>query len=210
MASVIFTGGCNLRCPFCYNADLVLPERLARLPDIPEEEVLEKLAERRGFIDGVVITGGEPLIHGDRLEGLIAKVKELELAVKLDTNGMFPEKLRGLLPLLDFVAIDVKAVPSCYPEFGGDWSRVKESIELVKESEVDYELRITAVPVYINEASLQEIAREIEGAKCVALQKFVNKGTIDPSFEKVHPYTRAELEALASILKPYVEKVVVR
>ncbi len=211
VASVIFTGGCNLRCPFCYNVDLVLPERLSQLSDIPEEEILKKLKNRKGFVDGVVFTGGEPLLHKDFVKHFIPKVKELGFFVKIDTNGMFPERLRDVLPMVDFVAVDVKATPQRYPEFGGVWEKVKRSIELLKTSEVDYEVRITAVPVFINEESLKEIGPKLEGVKRVVLQKFVNtRGTLDPSFQGVHPYTKQEMEELAKLLRPYVKAVLVR
>ncbi len=210
VASVIFTGGCNFRCPYCYNIDLVLPERLKELPDIEEERALKELERRKNFIDGVVITGGEPLLHRDKLIRLVEKIKDLGLPVKIDTNGSLPTVLEKLLSIADYIALDVKATPNEYPLLGGNWKEVERSIELLKSSPVEHEFRITAVRGFIDREKLKRIAEILKGAKRVAIQKFINTKTLDPSFEKVIPYTREEMEELASILRPCVEKVILR
>lgn len=211
VASVVFTGGCNLRCPYCYNVDLVLPERLARLPDIPVSFVLDELSRRRGFVEAVVVTGGEPLIHGDALLELLDALRGTGLLVKLDTNGCFPDALSAALSLLDFVAIDVKTSPDRYPLLGGRWEPVEGSLRLLASWGGEYEVRITAVPGFVDADVLEELAPLLEGVPRVALQKFVNQhGTLDPSYSRVHPYTREEMEELASILAPHVGRVELR
>jgi pyruvate formate lyase activating enzyme len=120
VSAVVWTVGCNLRCPFCYNAELVLPELGADLPRLPAREILARLQERAGFLDGVVVTGGEPTLHPD-LPAFLDAVKRLGVLTKLDTNGTRPDTLRSLLEagLVDYVALDVKAPFARYPEFTG-------------------------------------------------------------------------------------------
>jgi len=212
VASVIFTGGCNLRCPFCYNVDLVDPERLSKLPDISLKKVLEELRKRKGFIDGVVITGGEPLMHRESIVELAKTIKEeTGLSVKIDTNGQYPEVLKELLPLVDFIALDVKGPSGVYKELGGEWEPVEECIRILKSSQKDYEIRITAFPPFINEKTIKELKNTLKGAKRIVLQKFVNsKETLDPSCQNIHPYTRKEMEQLASILECVSRYITVR
>ena len=144
LAATVFTGGCNLRCPFCHNALLVT--RLAETPEIPEQEVLDFLASRRGLLDGVVLTGGEPLLQPDAAD-FLRKVRELGFAVKLDTNGCDPARLAEILNqgLVDYVAMDVKNAPARYAETVGipgfNPAPVEESIRLLRKSTVDYEFQ---------------------------------------------------------------------
>ena len=148
LAATVFTGGCDLRCPFCHNALLVT--RLAETPEIPEREVLDFLSSRKGLVDGVVLTGGEPLLQPDAAEFLQA-VRELGFAVKLDTNGCHPAALAEILEagLADYVAMDVKNSRARYAETVGvpgfDLSPVEESVRLLRESGVDCEFRTTLV-----------------------------------------------------------------
>ncbi len=176
IASVIFLGGCNWRCPYCYNVDLVLPERLRGLPDLSEEEVLSELRRREGFIKGVVITGGEPTIWGRRLRGLLERIRyETGLEIKLDTNGSNPELLERLLGagLVDYLALDFKTAPSRYEELGGRFEPVKRSLELLKGLDDRAEVRITVVPALVSEKELSEMIPYLEGIKRIALQKFL-------------------------------------
>ncbi len=183
IASVVFTGGCNFRCPFCYNVDLVLHPN--DIPDIAEDEIFNSLKERRGFIDGLVITGGEPTLQKD-LPDFIRQVKDLGLVVKLDTNGSHPRMLERILRerLVDFVAMDYKAPLGQYDELTGvdvDVEAIRLSAELLKSSYVDYEFRTTIHPSLIHPDDILQIAREIRGAKAYIVQPFYLTNCLDPT-----------------------------
>ena len=190
VAAVLFTAGCNFRCPFCHNAELVLPEKTRELQLTGKQEVFRALEERRGFLDGVVITGGEPTLQPD-LREFIREVRQLGLLVKLDTNGSRPEVLEDLLAagLLDYVAMDVKAPLTRYSDFAGvpvDLSAIERSICLVRERVPDYEFRTTVAPGLMAE-DLKEIAVLLAGSRCWFLQPFIvpeGKGLVDPAFER--------------------------
>jgi pyruvate formate lyase activating enzyme len=118
IASIIFIGGCNFRCPICHNPELVLPELLRELKDIDEEYIIKEIERRKGFIDGVVITGGEPLLYDETIE-LAKRIKENGLLVKLDTNGSFPERLKKIIPFVDYIAMDIKTSLERYNHAAG-------------------------------------------------------------------------------------------
>lgn len=203
VAYLLFTGGCNFRCPFCQNTQLVLhPETL---PDVSAEEVLSSLARRRGFIDGVVISGGEPTLQPD-LSDFVSRVKELELAVKLDTNGYRPDTLKELITsgLVDYVAMDVKATPSKYPQAAGvplDFRLIEQSIALLLSSAIEYEFRTTVVPGIVTPQDVDELATLLAGAKRYALQQFQPDGVLDAAWRKVIPYPAQTLLAMAEQLQ---------
>jgi len=186
LASVVFTGGCNWRCPFCYNIDLVLPERLKQLSDIPENEIISQLKRRQGFIHGVVITGGEPTIWGDRLISFIKRVrKETNLLIKLDTNGSNPDVVQELLPYLDYIAIDFKTGPEKYHILGGNFETVQKTFSIVQD--VPHEIRLTLA--MITEEDLEQMLPYLEN-KVIAVQKFFHGvNTLDPNFtpSKISP-----------------------
>jgi len=213
IATVLFTGGCNFRCPMCHNADLVL--RPGEMETLPEEEVRGFLARREGLVDGVVITGGEPTLQSD-LASFLRELQDANLDVKLDTNGYHPDVLAALLNdgLLDYVALDVKAPPAKYPLLAGltdaDVTRVARSIALLKESGVACEFRTTVVPGLLDEDDIAEIARWIAGANQYALQQFRPVNTIDPALEKASPYPTETLQAMARRASDWVSQVVVR
>ncbi|MFC2174455.1 anaerobic ribonucleoside-triphosphate reductase activating protein [archaeon] len=171
IASVIFFGGCNMSCPFCYNKDLVIaPEKYDKLT---EEWVLHELERRKKFIDGVVLSGGEPTMYD--IEEFIKKIKALGLLVKLDTNGLDPEKLKSLLPLVDYVAMDVKAARQRYKDAAGvdlDLKKIEESIELLKRSGTPHEFRTTVVPAFIPEEDFESLVDLIEGAETYYIQQY--------------------------------------
>ena len=216
ISSVVFLPNCNLRCPFCQNAKLVLhPEEL---PTISFEEITERLAKIKKWIDGVVITGGEPTLHLD-LPLFCRKLKDLGFKVKLDTNGTNPRVLQKLIEeeLIDYVALDVKAPlnEQKYSEATGVKTEklLKEiinSINLLQNGKVDYEFRTTVVPTFHTAEDMVEIAKSIEGAKLFVLQQFNPDNTLDPKLGKVEPYSREELEEIAKECKPFVSKVKVR
>jgi len=174
VADVVFVGGCNFRCPFCYNVDLVL--RPEDLDDLQVPELLQELQQRRGFIDGVVVTGGEPALQPDLCE-FLSSLKRLDLAVKLDTNGSMPDVLRQCLQqhLVDYVAMDVKTGLSHYAQATGrpvDVECIRQSIALLLASGVEYEFRTTVVTPLVGLGNIAEILEAISGARRYRLQAF--------------------------------------
>ncbi|MEA3356319.1 MAG: anaerobic ribonucleoside-triphosphate reductase activating protein [Candidatus Bipolaricaulota bacterium] len=207
VAALVYTPGCNLRCPFCHNSELVLPERIKALDLIEEEEVLSLLDERKGFLDGLCITGGEPTLH-EGLAGFIERVKKLGLAVKLDTNGTRPERLKELLDsrLLDYVAMDVKGPPGRYSILTGvkiDFEKIEASIRIILTQAPDYEFRTTVVPT-LGLEDIKKVASLIAGAKRYYLQRFVvpaGKGLVDPTWnDRVAP-SAEDLQAMWEKIK---------
>lgn len=208
-ACTLFTGGCNLRCPFCHNVPLVLD------PDgetpYSEEEVFALLEKRRGVLDGVAITGGEPLLQPD-IEDFIKKIKEKGFAVKLDTNGAFPQKLKRLIDagLLDYVAMDVKNSLEKYPLTCGrenlSTAPFEESIRLLLQKKVDFEFRTTVIREYHTVDDIAAIAGLIRGADRYYLQQFKDSGILSENSSS--PCTEDEMrkmrDAAAEIL-PLVE-----
>ncbi len=211
--SVVFTGGCNFRCPFCHNPDIVL--RYKELPEIKTEEILKLLSEKKQWIDGICITGGEPCMHKD-LPDFIRALKELGMLVKLDTNGSFPDMLRYLTEnnILDYIAMDIKAPLERYEEAAGvnvDREKIKKSIDIIKNSGVDYEFRTTVVPGMITKKDIFKIAKMLEGSKKFCIQQFRGSvSLISKDFENLEPYKKHELQEMADIAKPYFEKVVIK
>ena len=213
IATVLFTGGCNLRCPPCHNADLVL--RPGELPAVPENEVWEYLARRAGLLDGVVLTGGEPALQPDLLP-FLRRLRSLDLDVKLDSNGFFPEVLAAALEegLVDYVAMDVKAPPEKYALLAGrpglDLAPLERSMALLRAASIPYELRTTVVPGLLDEHDIVAIARWIAGAPLYVLQPFRPLHTLDPALEQAAPYSSAVLQAMARACAEWVEHVEVR
>lgn len=211
ISAVVFTGGCNFACPFCQNASLVLPEKLQFQPDIPSAEIISKLHARAKFIDGVVITGGEPSIHGDQLLHFLKEIKQINsctksLLIKLDTNGSNPELLKNLLDesLIDYVAMDIKSSPERYEEvthFEDSIKFARESIQILIEARIPYEFRTTVVPSLIDLEELNKIGEMIKGCQLFVLQSFRPKGVIDPSYEELIPYPASYLADAAKMMR---------
>ena len=199
VSCTVFTGGCNFRCPFCHNAALVLPERLAGDSD-GVETVLSFLKKRQGLLEGVAVTGGEPLIHTDMAD-FLRRVRELGYRIKLDTNGSFPDRLCELIEagLLDRVAMDIKNAPGLYARTVGlrafDIGAVERSKELLLEGRVDYEFRTTVVKGLHTEASLIEAAHWIKGAKEYYLQQYKDSGDLLRP-DGLGPFSDKEMHAL--------------
>ncbi|MBU0595703.1 anaerobic ribonucleoside-triphosphate reductase activating protein, partial [Candidatus Bipolaricaulota bacterium] len=201
-AGVLFTVGCNFRCPFCHNPELVLPGRSAGLSLIEPEGVLETLRDRRTFLDGATITGGEPTLH-DGLIAFVREVKRLGLLVKLDTNGSNPELLNELLEeqFADYIAMDIKASAQSYQRLAGarvDLAVIERSIGLIREKAPDYEFRTTVAPT-LDEAEIAAIAEWIGGAKRYTLQRFrapSEKSLVDPAWASRGALSEQELEAV--------------
>ena len=212
VACTVFTAGCDLRCPFCHNASLALPGRPRDSMD--EEEVLAFLSKRAGVLDGVAVTGGEPLLHR-QLIGFLRRVKELGYAVKLDTNGTFPSRLREAVEsgAVDRVAMDVTAAPENYPRVVGlpgfDIAPVRESAAYLMSCGVDYEFRTTAVKGLHTAADFESIAGWIAGAKEYYIQEFKDSGDLIAG-AGLEGFTEPEMAALADIVRPKVPSVKIR
>ncbi|PMP68684.1 MAG: anaerobic ribonucleoside-triphosphate reductase activating protein [Thermodesulfobacterium geofontis] len=182
IAGVIYTYGCNFRCPYCYNIELVLPEEYNKLEDIPEEFILQELSRRKNFIKGVVITGGEPTLWGKRLINFIEKIYyELGLSVKLDTNGSNPDLIKVLfeMELLDFLALDFKTSPQRYSEIGGDFKKVAKTFEIAESKPEKVEIRITFYPPLVSQKDLEDMLPYLRNFKFIAFQKYVPGKTLE-------------------------------
>ena len=174
ISAIIWTAGCNFRCPFCYNKNIVF----GSVGLFSEDEILSFLKQRQGLLEGLVISGGEPLLQED-IVGFIQKVKQLGYLVKLDTNGMFPERLRELLDdkLVDYVSMDVKAPKDKYDKLAGvkvDISSIEASIDLIRGSSLEYEFKTTFVPDLLKKDDIVDIAKWLEGSNRFFLQHVSN------------------------------------
>ncbi len=205
VAATVFTLGCNFYCPFCHNPELVNPVLAKEQPKISEKQILDFLKERQGLLEALVITGGEPTIH-PQLEGFISKVKQLNFLVKLDTNGSNPQILKDLIAnkLIDYVAMDIKSPLKKYYLFtkGIDYiSKIKKSIEILMNSDIDYEFRTTLDPLNLNEEDVLEISKLIKGAKAYYLQEFKNFKTLDNKYQKVHCWPEEKTQKVLEKIK---------
>ncbi len=213
IASVIFLPGCNFRCPFCHNSQLVQkPDELAT---VEWESVVAQLSRHRGWIDGVVVTGGEPTIHPE-LPSLLRAVKEMGLATKLDTNGYLPEVLRHLIDgrLVDYVAMDIKAAPDeRYSRAAGvkvNLKLIEASVALLMASGVDYEFRTTVVPLFMKKSDVREIGKAVKGARKWALQQFKPLHSAQDQLQRIWPYADEILLAMRDEGAQWVECCEVR
>ncbi len=210
VACTVFLGGCDFRCPFCHNSELLS----GPMPVLMDQEgLLEFPRKRQGLLDGVCVTGGEPLLRPG-LPGLLDGIKNLGFPVKLDTNGNHPDRLVRLWEqgLVDYVAMDVKNSPERYPETVGvpglDLTPVRDSVAWLLEGHVEYEFRTTAVRQLHDAASFQAIGRWLQGARRYYIQNFVDRDTVLRA--GLSGFEKAELEAFASLVRPFVERVEVR
>lgn len=214
IAATVFTVGCNFRCPFCHNPELVSSIEY-QVSTILERDFFDFLESRQGKLEGVCVTGGEPTIQPDIVE-FIGKIKELGYKVKLDTNGARPDILRLLYAkkLLDFVAMDIKSDLENYNRTTNskvDLERIKLSVDLIRNSGVDYEFRTTAVPGLHKEEDFVKIGKWLEGSKKYVLQKYEDKGKIlDPELKKKTKEKRLDLGKIADKMRKYFGKVEVR
>ncbi|MGN0313029.1 MAG: anaerobic ribonucleoside-triphosphate reductase activating protein [Lachnospiraceae bacterium] len=211
VASTVFTGSCNFRCPFCQNGDLVLHP--TDVPLIPEEDVLQTLEKRRSIIEGVCITGGEPTLQAD-LKDFILKIRDMGFLVKLDTNGYRSEVLEELLDehLLDYVAMDIKNCPEKYAMSCGiahpDITNINRSIELLLQKTIPFEFRTTVVRQLHTKEDFVEIGKWIQGADAYFLQSYQDsERVISPGFTA---YSKEELQEIQQCLLPYVPAVELR
>ncbi|KKP32315.1 MAG: anaerobic ribonucleoside-triphosphate reductase activating protein [Candidatus Staskawiczbacteria bacterium RIFOXYB2_FULL_32_9] len=231
IACIVFLAGCNFRCPWCYSAELVLSEKIAKQPRLSEKEFFEFLEARKGLLDGVVLCGGEPSINKD-LPDFIKKIKKMDFAVKLDTNGSNPKMLKELIDvkLIDYVAMDIKTSlksqitnhksqkKSVYESLlvdGVKMADIEKSVEILKTHSAgsgqagnfDFEFRTTVVNSVHSKEDFLEIAKWIGGENVkYYLQNFRAEKTIDPEFEKVKPYSDLWLQDIAKEISQYFKE----
>lgn len=208
VACTVFTVGCNFKCPFCHNASLV---SATNCEQYTTDEILQFLIKRKNVLEGMCLTGGEPLLQSG-VEEFLRKVKELVYSVKLDTNGSFPQKLKDLIDkkLVDYVAMDVKNSIALYPQTAGcaDIDGVKQSVELLKSNVVDYEFRTTVTGNLHTKEGMREMGQWLKGAKRLYLQKFVDSGDlIDKNTSGCDEQTMIRYK---NILKTYVPETHLR
>ena len=207
VSTVLFTVGCNLRCPYCHNWRLVTG---STKPGLTEDTVFKILESRRKQVDAVVVTGGEPTMQSD-LPQFLDKLKAQGFAVKLDTNGFFPEVLRRCLPYVDYVALDVKTSPLKYHLLrAGDLRDYVKTVNMLRCGDVDYEFRSTVVPCFVDEADVPKMGELIRGAKRLIFQQFVSGDTLSESFKDVKPYTPEIIAHFAEVMRSYVDEVILR
>lgn len=198
LSSVMFSGGCNFRCPYCHNSELVLHHEA--MEDISFPGILANLRKFRQWVERVVITGGEPTIHQGLFE-VIKAIKKEGLKVKLDTNGSSPETIRKLVDqgFVDYVAMDIKGPVSGYGRWCGvdiTTTKIEESIAFILEGRVDYEFRMTIVPFLHREDDVYEVAQSISQAKRFVVQAFKPQNTLNPVFSHIHPYSPDKIKKI--------------
>lgn len=213
IATVLFCGGCNFRCPMCHNAGLVLqPDSLE---DIPHTDIWRFLAQRRRLVDAVVVSGGEPTLQTG-LVPFFSQAHEEGLKTKLDTNGYHPLVIQALLSagLVDYIAMDIKAPPERYKQLTGlplfEIGLIEESISLLLNSSIDYEFRTTVVPGLLRAEDVAAIAHWIKGAKKYVLQQFRPSSTLDPALESLSPFPISLLKQMADCASADIAVVSIR
>ena len=211
IAAIVWTMGCNFRCPFCYNRDLVLD----KTDQIPVDVIFSYLDERKGKIDAVSISGGEPFLQSD-LEGFVSTIKEKGFLVKIDTNGSFPKQLEQMLDnsLIDYISMDVKAPKISYEKVTNtsiDIEKINASIQNIREKAPDYEFKTTVIPYFHTKEDIIEIAHWLKGSKKYYIQQFKHTSPLlSKSFNTEKSYTKEDLEMICQQIKPFFDKCEVR
>ncbi|MBP3721115.1 MAG: anaerobic ribonucleoside-triphosphate reductase activating protein [Clostridia bacterium] len=210
IACTVFLSGCDMRCPWCHNSELAEGKAPAVMTS---EELISFLKKRQGMLEGVAVTGGEPLLREESLE-LLREIRALGYPVKLDSNGTHPDRLRRAAEegLIQYCAMDIKNSPERYAETAGlseiALTAVRESVDFLKTGSIDYEFRTTAVKELHDEQSFRAIAEWISGAKRYAIQKFTDRDTVP--FEGFHAPEEAQIQAWAEIVRPHVRELLIR
>lgn len=209
VACTVFAGGCNFRCPFCHNAELVLSADY----ELPREEFFSFLKKRTGVLDGVCVSGGEPLMY-DGIEDFIAEVKAMGFAVKVDTNGSFPQRLKSLVEknLVDYAAMDIKNSTEKYSMTAGapnlDLSKIEESIDFLMSGKIPYEFRTTVVKEFHDRSDFEKIGNRLKGAERYFLQGFIDSGRI--LGKNLHAHTPEEMKVFLAILAKNIPNAEIR
>lgn len=214
ICAIIFTQGCNFRCSYCHNIELVDPQKFT--PSISEKEIFSFLGTRKGQLDAVEVTGGEPTLQKDLLD-FLKKIKEMGFLVKLDTNGSSPDVIQGAIEkkVVDYLAMDVKAPLGKYQIVTAskiDPAKIEESIQLIMKADLDYEFRTTIVKSLLTNEDIIGIAQLVSGAKLYVLQNFVATRTLEEKFIEEESKTVEELEKLRRLIlhHRYVDKCIIR
>lgn len=206
ISAIVWTVGCNFHCPFCYNKNLVE----GKVGIIPEYEIFSFLKKRKGLIEGLVISGGEPLMQKD-ITGFCEKVKKLGYLIKIDTNGMYPDKLKELIDkkLVDYISMDIKAPKNKYNDLSGvktDVKKIEKSIQIIRSNNVDYEFKTTFVPDLLSIQDIIDIGKWLKGSKKFYLQQFRNDApVISPDLENLQAYSKEELKKALEKVKTFFE-----
>jgi pyruvate formate lyase activating enzyme len=206
VSSIIWTIGCNFSCPFCYNKNLVD----GNIDEIPEDEILSFLEKRKKLIDGLVISGGEPFLQKD-LKDFCKKVKKLGYKIKIDTNGTFPDKLKELIDekLVDYIAMDVKAPKKKYDKLADvktDIKKIEKSIDIIKNSGLEYEFKTTFAPELLTKEDIKDIAKWLNGSKRFYLQQFENcMPLVSSKLQNVEPISKEKFLETLNDIKSYFE-----
>jgi pyruvate formate lyase activating enzyme len=213
VAAIVFTYGCNLRCPYCHNPELVT-EPFNRRDIVTQKYFFDFLKKRKGKLDGVVITGGEPLIQKD-IDIFLKKIKKLGFLIKLDTNGSYPGKLKSLIKkaLLDYIDMDVKYPKELYEQGlngGKKVPNILKSIQTIRDSGLEYSFRTTYVKSIHTVESVDEICKMIQGADTYYIQNFRAGKTIDPSLTSSLSFSKKELKDMKGRASHYVKNVIIR
>ena len=215
LGCILFTSGCNFTCPYCHNPDLV-GKPGTHGTALALEDVYGFLQKRRQFLEGIVISGGEPTLHPD-LAIVCQNIQRMGYLVKLDTNGSHPKVLNQLIQngLIDFIAMDIKTDPADYPRQISPQDcteSIRQSIALIMDCGLPYEFRTTCVPPFVDESILEKILRSIAGARCYALQLFKPKNILSPDFFRglASPYSREDLNRFQTMAAPWVQSCIIR
>jgi len=212
ICAIIFTQGCNFKCPYCHNPELSNPDFYEI--KIPVDDIFSFLEKRRGKLDAVTITGGEPTLQADLID-FIKRVKEMNYLIKLDSNGSHPDVLETLITnnLIDYIAMDVKAPWGKYQKITRSAIKpeiIKKSVELITKSNISYEFRTTVVKSQLSTDDLLTIGKNLENSRFYILQKFIPSKTLDPKYLKKTTYSDDDFEKIREKIEKHVDKVVVR
>jgi len=212
ICAIVFTQGCNFRCPYCHNPELVDPKKFGI--ELKEDEILSFLDRRKGKLDAVTITGGEPLLQSD-LSAFLSAIKRFGYLVKLDTNGSFPSRLKKIIELksVDYLAMDIKTSLDKYHQVIKakiDTRKILDSIRLIMDSGLDYEFRTTIVKALFEKDDFYKIAQLIKNARLYVLQKFVPSKTLDDTFLDMKSCTDEELDCFKEIMEGFVQRCIIR
>ncbi len=206
ISSIVWTIGCNLNCPFCYNTELV--HETAQSIDV--KQIITHLKKRKGIIEALVISGGEPFLQKD-LDLFCKKIKKINILIKVDTNGTFPDKLNELIEnkLVDYIAVDIKAPKNKYAKLTGgkiDIKDIQKTIDTLQKSQIDYEFKTTIVPKFLTKKDILEIGKWLKGSKKYYLQQFKNEmPVLSEELKYVKPYDKKYIFEIIEEIKPLFE-----
>ena len=212
ICAIVFTQGCNFRCGYCHNPELVCPTEFG--PTIPIKQIFSFLKSRQGKLEAITITGGEPTLQQNLIE-FIAKIKKMGFLIKLDSNGSNPQVLKNIInsKLVNYIAMDIKAPPRKYRKIANqaiNIKKIKQSINLILKTKIDYEFRTTVVKSQLCIDDFTNIGKLIKGARLYVLQKFVPSKAIDPKFLKQKTYTDLEFARIKTLMLNYVQRCIIK